>query len=287
MSIQARVLRLLMRIIQFKWIIGKLMLNPLRWFHAWWPKWLKSDMDIKWRQIDGHKVAIISPAGSSPKRHVVFLHGGGYNMGFLPMYTNFAVSMSLDNHCRVSLVDYPLAPEHHVVETRTMVIETYRQLCDSYPDEEMILCGDSAGAGLCMVLAQALEEEGLRKPVKLILISPWINADMDRDFMPYEKLDVVLSRRVLVEAMNNYRGQLDVDHPWLSPINGNLNNLGNVLLVVGSGEMFYPDLLVFKQSLEAAEGNSVTWIEGEGLWHDWAYMSIPEAASCRAKLLAD
>jgi acetyl esterase/lipase len=243
-------------------------------------------MDICWRQIDGHKIATISPAGANPNRHVVFFHGGAYNMGFLPMFTKFAVNVAKDNHCRVSIVDYPLAPEHHVVETRTMVIETYRQLCDSYPNDEMILCGDSAGAGLSLVLAQAVVDEGLKKPIKLVLISPWINADMDRDFMPYESMDVVLGRQVLAEAINRYRGQLDVSHPWLSPINGDLNQLGEVVLVAGSGEMFYPDLLAFKQALESADGNRVTWIEGEGLWHDWAYMDIPEAEGCRARLFA-
>jgi monoterpene epsilon-lactone hydrolase len=284
MSLTAKILRGLMILIQFKWILSKLMLNPQRWFHAWWPKWLPGDMDIQWRKVDGHQVATIAPAGSSPKKHIFYLHGGGYNMGFLPMFTKFAVNAARDNTCRVSLLDYPLAPEYKVEATRAMVIKTYRHMCEVFPEDEMVLCGDSAGGGLALVLADAIKQEGLRKPHSLVLISPWVNADMNRDFAPYEKMDVVLGRATLVKAMDNYRGDLSVEHPWLSPINGDLNHMGKVTIVAGSGEMFYPDIVAFKNQLEACEGNSVTWYEGEGLWHDWVYMALPEAKACREKL---
>jgi len=281
MSIRASILRVLLRLCGFKFFLGVLFKKPPHRVFSFWPKWLSKKFPTDWIEMQHGKMATISPANSEPVGHVFYLHGGGYVLGFLPMFIRFANELVAKHNLRVSLVDYPLAPSADVDGIQQFVFESYCCLREKYPNDIFHLCGDSAGGALSMVLLQRLKASNQLMPSKTLLISPWVDANMARDFTPWDRLDVLLHRPSLTVAMDHYRKGRDLSDASLSPIYGDLSEWGDVAVVAGGGELFYPDLCRLKRELNKVEGTSLLWFEGVGLWHDWLYFDIPEAHSTR------
>ncbi len=280
MSITASLLRLLMSLCGFKFWLGLAFKHPPQRLFSYWPKLLSSRWPVTWHQVEGGKIATLDPEGHCTG-HVVYLHGGGYALGFLPMFIRFTRRLVSEHHLRVSLLDYPLAPGAGVDEVQAFVSAAYTTLQQRYLDDRFSLCGDSAGGALALVLLQQLRDSGGNMPAKSVLISPWVDADMHRDFEPWCRQDVVLQQTALVTAIDQYRRDLPVEHPRISPIYGGLHDLGEVAVVAGGGELFYPDLCRLKRELNSSEGTSLLWFEGAGLWHDWIYFALPEARVTR------
>ncbi len=280
MSITASMFKLLMLLSGFKFWLGLAFKHPPQRLFTHWPKLLSSRWPVVWHELEGRKIATLDPHGKCAG-HVIYLHGGGYALGFLPMFIRFARRLVSEHNLRVSLLDYPLAPKAGVDEVQAFVAAAYANLRHRYPDDRFSLCGDSAGGALALVLLQQLRDIGEDMPAKTVLISPWVDADMQRDFDPWCRQEVVLQQAALVAAIDQYRRHLPVEHPRISPINGGLQGLGEVALVAGGGELFYPDLCRLKRELTASDGTSLLWFEGTGLWHDWLYFPLPEARVTR------
>jgi epsilon-lactone hydrolase len=281
MSIRASVLRWLLLLSGFKYLVGLAFKYPPHGLFRLWPRMLSRRLSVQWHEVAGRRIATITPAGASPGGHVIYLHGGGYALGFLPMFIRFVSRLVSEHNLRVSLLDYPLAPAAGVNEVQHFVNEAYRLLRLQYPDDTFSLLGDSAGGALALVLVQTLRDTGGVMPHKTVLISPWVDANMSRDLAPWDRLDVVLSAPSLRVAIDNYRRDVALDHPKISPIWGGLHGLGEVAVVAGGGELFYPDLCRLRRDMSGCKGTSLLWFEGIGLWHDWLYFDIPESRVTR------
>lgn len=280
MSITARIMRWLLVISGFKFWLGLAFKYPPQWLVNAWPAMLPKGLATQWREVKGRRIATLSP-NEACGVHVVFLHGGGYALGFFPMFIRCVAGWVRDHGVRVSLLDYPLAPNAGVEDAQDFVREAYQCLLAEYPDERFCLVGDSAGGALALVQAQHLRDSGGPVPAKTVLISPWVDADMARDFSPWADREVLLTSAALQVAIDNYRGDVPLHDPRISPLYGGLDNLGEVVIVAGSGELFFPDLCRLREQMMASQGTSVLWFEGEGLWHDWVYFAIPEARQTR------
>lgn len=284
MSVTASIIRWLLLLSGFKYLVGLGFKYPPHWLFQYWPHLLSRRLAITWHTIADRRIATITPNGHRPSGHVIFLHGGGYALGFLPMFTRFATRLVKEHHLRVSLLDYPLAPTAGVHEVQQFVNEAYHHLRQHYPEDSFALLGDSAGGALALVLLQSLRDSGGPMPYKTVLISPWVDADMSRDLSPWDRLDAVLSQPSLGVAIDNYRRDCGLDDPRISPILGGLHHLGDVAVVAGGGELFYPDLCRLRRDMRQSKGTAVLWFEGAGLWHDWLYFAIPEAKVTREEI---
>ena len=56
------------------------------------------------------------------------------------------------------MVDYPLVPEADCTETTEISLDIYKYFNED-PSQNIILMGDSAGAGLALALAQRIRNE--------------------------------------------------------------------------------------------------------------------------------
>lgn len=230
--------------------------------------------------VGGGNLVTAAPARASdrrPDRHLVHLHGGAYTLQDFhwPLLRRF-----LDRGWTVSLVDYPLAPEHTVADTVPMVETAWRYLAAT-ADAPLILAGDSAGGGLALVLLQRLRdlaEPGLPLPAATVLVSPWVDLVLDdAETVAEARRDPVLSLTGLRGAARLYAGGRDLADPVLSPVNGDLHDLGRVQAWVGTREMFWPQCRLLADRAAAAPGTDLTLQVAQGAVHDWPLFGVPEA----------
>lgn len=226
------------------------------------------------------RVATATPPDAVPGRHVVLLHGGAYVLASPPAHWRVLLGLAERGRSRVTYVDYPLAPGSTVERTVEAVLDVWADLARRHPDDELVLLGDSAGGGLALVLAQLLRDRDLSpRPARTALLSPWVDLAMtDPETIALDAVDQLLPRWGLQAAARHYAGGRDLSDPWLSPVEGGLHDLGELLVLVSRTEQFLPQARRLTALATAAEGTSVRLHEHDGLPHDWALFGLAEGA---------
>lgn len=228
-------------------------------------------------EVDGFHILSVSGKMEN-RRHVIFLHGGAYvteaTAGHLRIVKRFVRDFGL----HVTSVDYPLAPECTVEATHRVVLNVYKKFLTTYPDHEFCLFGDSAGGGLALALLQVLRDEGIeRLPIRTALVSPWVDLTMSNpDMAALQRRDFILSVGGLSYAARAYAGDLPLTDVRLSPTYGNLDNLGDILVITSTNEILYPDCVLLAKKLGQAHGTTVQLDEIRGLFHDFVVAPVPQ-----------
>lgn len=245
-----------------------------RWTMPLVPAWLETRCRVEVTQVEAGRVATASPlAGPSP-RHVFYLHGGAYTLG--PAHWD-VVRPLLERGWTVSMVDYPLAPEHTVTDTVSMTLAAWQRAARgaAVPVDVM---GDSAGGGLALVLLQRIRDLGLTPAGRTVLFSPWVDLVMeDPVTVAADRHDPFLSLRGLRGAARMYAAGRDLADPLLSPLNGDLTGLGRIQAWVGTREMFLSQCCRLADLTRQAAGTDLTLHVAEGMLHDWPLLPVPEA----------
>jgi len=209
--------------------------------------------------------------------HLIYCHGGSYIYEIDPFQWKFAEKIIKKNSCKMTVIDYPLAPEHNYKDTFEMLDKSYKILIKKYPNDQFILLGDSAGAGLAFAFCQKLiKEKNDKLPIKNILISPWLDITMSNpEIKKLEKLDHMLNVNALKNAANKYAGGDDQNQYLLSPINGEMKNLPKTIIFYGTHELFYADCTKLKSMTNGIDDTFI-FKPYENMQHDWAVIPIPE-----------
>jgi monoterpene epsilon-lactone hydrolase len=212
------------------------------------------------------------------KNHIIFFHGGLYLFEATPNHWRLAEKIVKKSFCRMTLIDYPLAPEHNYKDTFKQVSSSYEMLVEQYPEDNIILMGDSAGGGLALAFTQKLIKENHEKlPVKIVLISPWLDISMSNPTIKnLESSDHILTVTMLRNAGMKYSKGDRPDHYLLSPINGELKNIPETIVFYGTEELLNADCNRFK-SLAASNMHSIIFKEYQKMQHDWVIFPIPES----------
>ncbi|MDW7656022.1 MAG: alpha/beta hydrolase [Bacillota bacterium] len=220
--------------------------------------------------IDGFHLLYIR-GDHENKHHVIFLHGGAYLIEAASGHLNIVKRLVHEFGLHVTCVDYPLAPENSVETTHRFLLKAFKEIVSQYPGHAFSLLGDSAGGGLALAFLQVLRDEKFEcSPDRSVLVSPWVDLTLSNpDMIALEKKDYVLSIEGLSYAAQAYAGDLPLTDFRLSPIYGNLDNLGNILLIASSNEILYPDCMILAEKLETARGTTVHLDMKKGLFHDF------------------
>lgn len=252
--------------------------NRNRTFHV--PKLLFSDCTIKNWEHDDTKLISLEHEDSASKREIIYLHGGAYAVGVKPYHFYLMYDLSKALNGRITLIDYPLAPEFNVEMIFPKVLEAYKSIVEVSGDKELILIGDSAGGGMALALSMYLRdmEDLVYFPKKIVLYSPWLDVTLSNpEIEIYEKNDFVLNKKALQDIGRVYAGSLNLKDYLISPLYGNLNHLGEIGIFYGSGELFFPDCKYFCDQSNLI-GTKIKDFEYEHMPHDWIIMPIEERA---------
>jgi monoterpene epsilon-lactone hydrolase len=181
----------------------------------------------------------------------------------------------------VSLIDYPKAPEYTFQTTHQVLLKAYKEIINRHENQEIILLGDSTGGGLALSLLQVLRGNKIQPyPDKTILLSPWVDLTMKNPEIPdYAARDFLLPLEALIYAAEQYSGGEDLNDPRLSPLYGDMADLGSIMLVYGTEEILYPDCKKLEEKLSKAPGTIVETILCEGWGHDWVIFPLRKSRS--------
>lgn len=208
---------------------------------------------------------------------ILYLHGGGYTCGDLEYAKGFGSSLAAQCGIRVFCAAYRLAPEHPFPAALEDTRAAYEYLLSKgYRPQQIALCGESAGGGLCYALCQLLKTEGLPLPGCIIGISPW--TDMTASGKSYETnrdVDPSMTKALLDFFAACYT--VDRTDPLVSPLFGDLTGMPPSLIFVGGDEIMLDDAVQMHEKLLASGCVSDLHIAPER-WHAYVLYDLKENA---------
>ena len=277
-SLNSRIIAWILKVLNFKKKVEKKAFKHIQAPRkGFLPNRIKRSYRANFQTFQGEGIATFESKKKVTKNHIIFFHGGAYI--FRTTYGHWKLSENIvkRNMCRMTHIDYPLAPEHHYKETFNMVSGAYEMLIKLYPFDNFIFMGDSAGGGLALAFAQKLLKENHTKPpLKIILLSPWLDLTMSNPAIKeLESSDYILTVKMLQHAGMLYSNGDQQDQYLLSPINGELTDLPKTLVFYGTEELFYADCVRLK-SLTGSSRQNFIFREYPKMQHDWAIFPIPE-----------
>ena len=234
------------------------------------PKSLSKNYNLKEYDYQHRQVFTIEPdEEESSGKVIMYLHGGSYVGELYREHWNFFRDLIKDTGATIVVPDYPLTPQYKYTDVFGMVLPLYREMVKRVEKENFILMGDSAGGGIALALAKEAGKEDLNQPSKLILISPWLDVTMKNPKIDtVQKHDKMLNKKVLTIAGVAYAGGKDMDKYLVSPINGPLDKLENVIIYTGTYDILNPDVHTFER-LAKEKNLNLDIRETKGAAHIW------------------
>lgn len=212
---------------------------------------------------------------NNQKTKIFYLHGGSYFDQPLFLHFQFCDNLAHSLNCQVIIPIYPKTPYYDHEYSQILVLALYKKLFTT--NDKIILMGDSAGGGFCLSLYYLLLSNKLILPNKTILLSPWLDVSMTNSNIPIlEKKDPQLSAVSLKEMGKLWAGNDSVFNPLVSPLYGNIADLKNIFLFVGTHEIMLPDCRLFKNKCLKTKVN-LGYYEYKKMDHVFILQPIPEA----------
>ncbi|ARY90271.1 MULTISPECIES: alpha/beta hydrolase fold domain-containing protein [Lacticaseibacillus] len=210
------------------------------------------------------------------------IHGGGYLAQFSNTYNKAAVNYSnADNQANVFSLDYRTAPKHPFPAALNDALTGYQYLLKhGYQAKNIIIAGDSSGAGLSLALTLYLRDHKDPLPAALVLASPW--ADLTASGKSYRTnitKDPLFGSASSKKSPRHpipitYAGKHNLKNPYISPVFGNFKDFPPMLIQTGSNELLLSDSKTIVKKARAAKVH-VKFLEFSGMYHIF-YISTPQ-----------
>lgn len=225
----------------------------------------------------------ISNSCVTPKRTVLYLHGGGYIVGSPRMYRDLTSRIVQQWQARVAVIDYRLSPEHRFPAAQEDALDAYRALLEQgHASGQIVIAGDSAGGGLTLATALRVRDAGLPPPAALVLFSPWLDLTIDSASARTVDDDAMLTVRGLKGAARDYVGtDGDLRDPLASPLFADLHDLPPLLIQVTDREILLDDSRRLEVAVRQAGGHATLQV-WPGLFHVWQLFAGKMPESVRA-----
>lgn len=205
---------------------------------------------------------------------LIFVHGGAFISGPSKHHWDSIKTIFNKTNHTIWMCDYPKAPESNVNEISENINEIYSKALDKYPNNKIILMGDSAGGTLITTLTQRLIKNGNKLPNKIILISPVMDASMTNPKIDsIEPTDPMLSKAGVLSAKKMYANGASLTHEKVSPFYGSFDNFPQTILFVAENDITFPDQQLAIEKLKKANVNTEIII-GEKMPHIWPLLPV-------------
>jgi monoterpene epsilon-lactone hydrolase len=229
----------------------------------------------------------LAAPGADRGRVLLFLHGGGYELGSLRSDGELAARLGRASGMRVLFPEYRLAPEHPFPAAIDDVLTAWRWLRadQDLSAASMAVAGDSAGGGLAVALLVATRDAGEALPAAAVLMSPTVDLTSSGASMT-ERVDQdpFSTPALLRQLATDYLAGADPKTPLASPLFASLSGLPPLLIQVGTADLLLSDAERLAAAATRA-GVDVILEIGAGLPHVYQLMlGTPEAAEATERI---
>jgi epsilon-lactone hydrolase len=237
--------------------------------------------DIAIEQVDASGVPAywLTAPGADPDRVLMYVHGGGYQLGSVRSHGPLAAHLGRGTGRRVFLPEYRLAPEHPFPAAVEDIQAAWRWLVTAagVDPATVVMAGDSAGGGLVLTLMHALRDAAETLPAGAVLISPFLDLTTSgASLTERAALDPIFTPDMIRDLATVYLN--DADPRKASPLLGSQASLPPLLIQAGGAEVLLSDSERLAKAATDA-GVSVTLRIAEALPHVYhGALDTPEAA---------
>jgi acetyl esterase/lipase len=213
---------------------------------------------------------------------ILYFHGGGYMFGNPGTHREHIARLVARTGAAAIAPTYRLAPAHRFPAAVDDAIESYRALLTRGTSPgEVIVAGDSAGAGLAVAMVHRARAEGLPLPAGLILFSPYVDIDHNAYTIKTNVSTDYLPVRELSAPNDWYAPQDQRTNPEASPIRADLSGFPPMLVLVGGAEMILADSLRLAENAKR-DGVECELVIEPDMPHVWPVLVPWDPASRRA-----
>ncbi len=194
---------------------------------------LAKGVEAEWiyhRQTPGDKV-------------IMDIHGGGFLLGSIKMQRGMVYNLARASGARCISVGYRLAPEHPYPAGLDDCLAVYRWLLEQgVPAGQIVIVGDSAGGTLALAMMLALKDQGEPLPRAAVLISPCTDIQGTGESVKTKaRVEPMLPVSIFSDIQKHYAQHKNLNHPYVSPLYGDLRGLPPMVIHVGTDEILLDD----------------------------------------------
>lgn len=220
-------------------------------------------------------------------RVLLFLHGGGFQLGSLASDGELAARIGRAAGMRVLFLEYRLAPERPFPAALDDARAAWAWLCagERVDPRALAVAGDSAGGGLAVSLLVATRDARALLPAAAVLMSPTVDLTSSGASMT-ERVDQdpVSTPELLRGLASDYLAGADPRTPLASPLFAPLIGLPPLLIQVGTADLLLSDAQRLASAASLA-GVRVTLEIGDGLPHVYQLNAgTPEAREATERI---
>jgi len=225
--------------------------------------------------IGGIPAIVATPTGSTPERHLLYIHGGAFVVGSPKSHIAMAAVLAKLANATATVVEYRLAPEHLYPAAVDDCLAAYRALITDVDPATVTIAGDSAGGNGALATLVALRDAGDPLPGACYLLSPWTDlTGSGETIVTHAGIDPMFIEPDIAGAGRVYAGDTPLDDPGVSPLFADLGGLPPLLIQTGLDEVLLSDSTRLAERARAA-GVDVTLDLAPGMWH--VYQSFVRA----------
>ena len=229
--------------------------------------YLNDDKTIFMRKYEPNKI--------NTDKALLFFHGGGYVLGSIETHHNFVASMSIYLGMKIYSLEYSLSPENKFPIALGDAKKAYHRVMQEYDNEEILLCGDSAGAHLVAGLSYDLSESNIPSPFAQILIYPMVCPSLNYESMELYKENFLLTKSSMQWFWEQLRfSKADYNNPRFNLLKQDeIKKLQIKTLVVTAGfDPLHDEGVAYADLLEN-NGNQVKRLHFEELIHGFVNLT--------------
>jgi acetyl esterase/lipase len=206
--------------------------------------------------------AWVTSETADPFPITLYLHGGAYGLCSVQTHANTIARIALASGGRALGIDYRLAPEHPFPAAVEDSVAAYRWLLQQGVNpSQIVVAGDSGGAGLALALVTVLRDAGEPIPAGVVASCPWIDL-----------ADTSQSAGTLPTFAANYLAGADPTNPLASPIYADCAGWPPLLILAGGADGLLPqaEALADMASAAGVDVELDVWPAMPHVWHLYA-----------------
>jgi salicylate hydroxylase len=221
----------------------------------------------------------VDPPGRAGKRVVLHFHGGGYCFGSAACSVEYAERLARAAEGRCLALEYRLAPEHPFPAALDDALAAYRWLLETHRPDEIVLSGESAGAGLAIAAAMALRDAGEKLPAGIVALSPFVDCALKGEAIHRRNgEDPIVEIDTLAYMVSSYFQERAPADPLVSPIYGDFRGLPPLLIQAGRNEVLVDEAQHLAARAKAAGVETALELYDERLHIFSLFPFLPNAA---------